>query len=146
MILRENEKMGIKKYVIKVFLISVLLLQFLYFSKPDRGGIQTCSKTFGLRGLDSIAMKHRPFWSWDLFESRKYRFEITPEEFSKLRSLLALSGYSEWTEKGLTFGSVDIGWNSDDKFIVVEKRMSGMLFYWSYSREENLVYAISWRN
>jgi hypothetical protein len=101
---------------------------------------------FNLPELIDIALDHKPFWHWELFESSKYRFSISPEEFLKLESMLAAEGYSDWEQLGLTYDSVSIGWGADEDFIVAEKRSNGMVYYWSYSRDLNVVYAISWNN
>lgn len=117
-----------KKYAIKFLLISILLGQFLYFSKPDRGGAAACAKTFGLPELSRIELEHQPFWTWEPFESRKYRFGISPEGFSKLRTLLDSNGYSGWVRQGLTFDSVDIGGAGSEDFIVAKRRFAACSF------------------
>jgi len=126
-------------------LVGVVLL-FLYVTKPDKGGVWACSKMFGLPRLSEIELDHKPFWYWQIFESSKYRFHIEPEEFSKLQSMLAAEGYSEWERQGLTYGSISIGWNGNEDFIVTRRRSNGMVYYWSYSRDLNVVYAISWND
>ena len=136
-----------KSLITKGRLISIgVILLLLYASKPDKGGVWACSKIFGLSELSNVQLDHKPFWNWEIFESSKYRFRISPEEFSKLQLILDKHGYSEWKNQGLTYDSVSIGWEGDDDFIVTKKQDNGMVYYWSYSRDLNVIYAISWNN
>ena len=127
-----------------VFIVVIGLLYYL--SKPDRGGVAACSKVFGLPELQTIKMSSKSFWSWELFESPKYRFSISPKEYTKLKSVLAEQGYSDWVRQGLTYDSVNIGTENYEDCLVSKKQGRGTVFYWSYSRKLGEVYAISWNH
>lgn len=81
--------------------------------------------------------------AWEPFESPKFRFTISPANFSRLDAALKKAGYSEWERGGVTFGSVSHGWESDEDYVTCSLRKGGHHFYWSYSPKENLIHAIT---
>lgn len=129
----------IKKFTIA----SVILFTVAYISKPDRGGVGRCAKVFAIPELHQLQLSHRPFLWWEPFESPKFRFTISPSDFSILDAAFKSAGYSVWKEGGVTFGSVSHGWTPDEDYVYCKSRRGGHNFYWSYSVEESLLYAIA---
>ena len=127
-------------------MIFTVIIGLLYLSKPDRGGVAACSKVFGLPELQMIELSSKSFWTWELFESPKYRFSISPEEYTKLKSVLADHDYSDWVRKGLTYDSINIGTENYEDSLVSTKQGRGSVFHWSYSQKLGEVYAISWNH
>ena len=127
----------------KLMIASVILLAIGYVSKPDRGGVGRCSEVFAMPGLKQFQLSHRPFLWWELFESPKFRFTISPSDFSRLEAALKSAGYSGWERGGVTFGSVSHGWETDEDYVTCEFRQSGHHYYWSYSPKGHLIYAIT---
>lgn len=127
----------------KLAIALVILLAVGYISKPDRGGVGRCARVFAMPELHQFQLSHRPFLGWELFESPKFRFTISPSDFSRLDAALKAAGYSGWERGGVTFGSVSHGWTPDEDYVTCEFRRGSYHYYWSYSAKENLIYAIT---
>ena len=93
--------------------------------------------------LRQLQLSHRPFFGWEVFESPKFRFRITPTDFEKLSLRLSEDGYSSWKFGSLQFGSVLIGGSSEEDFIYCTKDTPSCHYYWSYSAAEKVIYAIT---
>lgn len=126
----------------KLAIASVILIAIGYISKPDRGGVGRCAKIFAMPELRQFHLSHRPFLGWELFESPKFRFAISPADFSRLDAALEAAGYPAWERGGVTYGSVSHGWESDEDYVYRQSKRSGYSYTWSYSSKENLIYAI----
>lgn len=129
--------------VAPAFVIIAIIFLFGYLSKPDRGGVGRCSRVFAISELGNYTLAHKPFLTWNLFESPKFRFEISPDGYEDLAKELKRQGYSEWNRGGVTFGSVDVGWTEAEDNIYCELTKNGCLYCWSYSAKNNLIYAIT---
>lgn len=127
----------------KLAIAAFLLLTIGYISKPDRGGVGRCARTFAMPELHQIQLSHRPFFGWELFESPKFRFKITAADFEKLSLQLSEDGYSRWERGSLQYGSVLIGGSSEEDFIYCSKHTPSYHYYWSYSAAGHVVYAIT---
>ena len=132
----------IRKFL-PALVIFAIVFAFGYLSKPDRGGVSRCSRVFALSELEDYGLAHKPFYTWEIFESSKFRFAISPEGFEKLAAELKRLGYSEWERGGVTFGNVDVGWENDEDHIYCKITRDGSHHYWSYSAKQNLIYAIT---
>ena len=129
--------------VASALVIVAIVLVFGYLSKPDRGGVSRCSRVFAISELEGYSLTHKPFFTWELFESPKFRFAISAEGYEHLAAELKRQGYSEWKPGGLTFGSVDVGWTGAEDNIYCENTTGGFHYYWSYSAKKKLIYAIT---
>ena len=127
----------------KLAIASVILIVVGYISKPDRGGVGRCAKIFSMPELHQFQLSHRPFVGWELFESPKFRFTLSPSNFSRLDAALKAAGYTVWQEGGVTFGSVSHGWTPNEDYVYCKSTSGGNRYYWSYSAKENLIYAIT---
>ncbi len=127
----------------KLTISSFLLLAVGYASKPDRGGVGRCSKIFGIPELRQCHFSHRPFLVWEFFESPKFRFTVSPSDFSRLDTTLKAAGYSAWERGGVTYGSVSHGWTPDEDSVYCSLKQGGYSYTWSYSERKNLIYAIT---
>ncbi|MCP5537237.1 MAG: hypothetical protein H7A51_13750 [Akkermansiaceae bacterium] len=114
-----------------------------YLSKPDRGGLVGCGQVFGLPEIEQLELDTKPLMSWQPFESPKYRFHASDAQFEALDRILRSEGYSDWQEGGVSFGSISHGWTSDEDWIYCKSSHEGYNLYWSYSRTQKLVYAIT---
>jgi hypothetical protein len=119
------------------------ILAITWYSRPDRGGVNRCAQIFGLSEISDIGLVHRPFYSWHFIESPKFRFTITPTQYEKLKSILMNHGYSDWSKGSLDYGSVNIGGSPYDDYIFCTLKSPHSNYYWSYSAEDNLIYAIT---
>lgn len=126
----------------KLTIAAVVLLALGYISKPNRGGVGRCATIFAMPELTQLQLSHRPFFEWEPFESPKFRFKISPSDFSRLDVALKVAGYSGWEKGGVTFGSVSHGWTPDEDHVTCRSQRGGSNYYWSYSAKENLIYAI----
>jgi hypothetical protein len=137
------QKMSRIRKVAPAFVIVALLFVFGYLSKPDRGGLSRCSRIFAISKLEEYSLTHKPFATWDIFESPKFRFALSTESYERLAVELKRQGYSEWKRGGVTFGSVDVGWAGDEDNIYCRLTRSGYHYYWSYSAKTKVIYAIT---
>jgi len=96
--------------------------------------------------LHQLQLAHNPFFSWDLFESPKFRFKITATDFQKLSIRVSEDGYSPWQRGSLQYGSVLVGGSEEEDFIYCFKDIRSSRYYWSYSASKQLIYAISFRS
>ena len=137
------QKMSRIRKAVPALVVVALVFVFGYLSKPDRGGVNRCSRVFAISELEDYSLAHKPFATWDLFESPKFRFAISTESFERLAVELKRQGYSDWKRGGVTFGSVDVGWTEDEDNIYCKHTRSGYHHYWSYSAKTKLIYAIT---
>jgi hypothetical protein len=126
----------------KIVIASGTLLVVGYLSKPDRGGVGRCAKIFALPELHQLQLSPRPFFAWDLFESPKFRFTISPSDFTKLDANLKAAGYSGWEKGSVTFGSLSVGDMPEEDHIFNRLAKGGYHYHWSYSAKENVIYGI----
>lgn len=126
----------------KLAIASVILIAIGYISKPDKGGVWLCAKIFEMPELHQFHLTRRPFLMWEPFESAKFRFRISPSDFSRLDAVLKQHGYSDWTKGGVTYGSVSHGWTPDEDYVYCQSKRGGYSYTWSYSAKESLIYAI----
>ena len=126
----------------KLAIAAVVLIAVGYISKPDRGGVGRCASIFAMPELNQLQLSHRPFFRWELFESPKFRFTISPSNFSRLDAALKQAGYSEWERGGVTYGSVSHGNTPAEDHVTNSLTRGGYHYHWSYSAKENLIYAI----
>lgn len=132
----------IRKIVTAIVIFTIVSL-FVYLSKPDRGGVSRCSRVFGISEIKNYGLVHKPFYTWELFESPKFEFTISGEAYDELARELKRVGYSDWKEGGVTFGSVDVGWTSDEDNVYCELTKDGYHLYWSYSAKKQRIWAIT---
>jgi hypothetical protein len=125
-----------------VFIIAAILMPFVFFSRPDYGGVWRCEKIFGFDLSSSKGLKLKPFLYWNFFESPKFRFEILTEDYNGLRKSLSNYGYNEWEEGGLQYGSVNIGWLSDDRVFYSTKQVGKHELIIAIDEHNHIMYAI----
>ena len=126
----------------KLTIASAILVAIGYISKPDRGGVWRCAQIFDMPELQEFHFSHEPFLMWEPFESPKFRFRISPTDFSRLDSALKRQGYPTWIEGGVTYGSVSHGDEPDEDYVYCQSEHGGHSYTWSYSAKESLIYAI----
>jgi len=126
----------------KLAIAALILLAIGYISKPDRGGVGRCARIFAMPDLHQFHLSHRPFLMWELFESPKFRFMISPSDFSRLDAALKLNGYPAWTKGGVSYGSVSHGEEPDEDYVYCQSKRGGYSYTWSYSAKESRIYAI----
>ena len=126
----------------KLAIASGIMIAIGYISKPDRGGISQCARIFDMPELHQLHLSHSPFLMWEPFESPKFRFRISPSEFSRLDETLKLHGYPPWIEGGVTYGSVSHGEEPDEDYVYCQSKRGGYSYTWSYSAKESLIYAV----
>ena len=129
--------------VTPALVILAIVLVLGYLSKPDRGGASRCSRVFAISELEGYKLTHKPFLTWELFESPKFRFAISTNGYEQLAAELKRLGYSEWQRGGVTFGSADVGWTENEDNIYCELTRDGYHHYWSYSAKQGQIYAIT---
>ena len=133
--------MKIRKPLVLIAVAAIFILVG-YWSKPDRGGVERCSESFGIPNLIELDLTHRRFLHWEPFESSKFRFEISANNFKRLSEVLIGTGYSQWERHGLEFGSLSLDANLITDFVSCSKRTEDANLYWGYSRAEGMLYAI----
>lgn len=133
--------MNIRRPRLLIALAGIFIL-LCYFSRPDRGGVERCSESFGIPSLMNLNLTQRMLLLWEPFESPKYRFEISPNNFEELSDILTRTGYSQWERHGLNFGSLNLDANLISDFVSCSKRTNEANLYWGYSESQGMLYAI----
>ncbi len=131
--------------IISIAIVILILCMYLS-SKPDRGGIERCSTIFLLPELHELPLTQKTLYNWDFFEDPKFQFIINEGNFHKLKSILNKNCYSQWSRGDLQYGSQYIGGQHDDDHISCNKKTETWNYYWSYSKKDGLLYAVTFRN
>lgn len=105
-------------------------------SRPDRGGVSRCEKLTLLNKLNIFLGPEKPILPWKPFEEPKFKFHMI---YGKdIMPYLLSEGYSNWKVGGISFGSIDIGWESHEDNIYASKNISGgKRVYISLSKTRN---------
>lgn len=127
---------------ILIWVVCVLLPIILYFSKPDRGGLQRCERIFGLDALRDLELEQRSLWKWRPFEQAKFSFEVPSAMQQKLLEYLEAKGFRTWHSGGIQYGSFNVGWEPSENVKYSKIERHGEVFVIALDEDKNILYLI----
>jgi len=128
-------KLMFNKGRVIVLLVTLLMVTIIYlcFDRyPYRGGINRMRSYFGdvfiiPMSLVNISLANGSFW-----DDPRFRFRINPKDFEVFTEKIKASGYSQWVEKGGSYGSFNEESKVEDPLLYSFKnngRLKLMFFY-----------------
>jgi len=71
-----------------------------------------------------------------------FKFRIREGSYDALKKYLLSQGFENWAEGGISYGSVDDGWQPDEDLIFSIKKVDGRSHVVALSRKESVFYAV----
>ena len=122
-----------KADVVKLALVAITFVAFIYLSKPDRGGIRRAERLSELPSLGKYTTGRESLWIWDAFESPRFRFRMPSSRFEEFIAYTTASGFQKWEPGDGQFGSFN-EYSTDDNPLLYTKKRVGRehlcLFYY----------------
>jgi len=128
-----------KKHLIKRGIVLALVVLLVYFSKPDRGGIQRCETLSGVPQLGAFVTHREHLWKWKPFEDPRFRFQMPLANFDALKMKTKELGFEEWVEGDGGFGSFnEFSWDNNKLYYTKKYKDSKSCFFYYRPKTERL--------